>query len=154
MASGRAQFFPAYNVVKSWLAVWDQLMDGLAAAHDAAVQMIDTSIVRVHQHGACIANNGGQHGSERLPAKTVIVAKVGVLGLHDLPPQSVPAEAALSTQPGRGFLPGIALRGHLVAEIIELRHIDRVEGLGAGIDEIARDVGEVVVDAVALTEEI
>ena len=25
-----------------------------------AVQMIDTSIVRVHQHGACIANNGRQ----------------------------------------------------------------------------------------------
>jgi hypothetical protein len=35
-------------------------MDALAAAHDAAVQMIDTSIVRVHQHGACIANNSGQ----------------------------------------------------------------------------------------------
>jgi hypothetical protein len=30
-------------------------MDALAAAHDAAVQMIDTSIVRVHQHAACIA---------------------------------------------------------------------------------------------------
>jgi hypothetical protein len=29
-------------------------MDALAVAHDAAVQMIDTSIVRVHQHGACI----------------------------------------------------------------------------------------------------
>src|SRR5262249_12301571 len=26
----------------------------LPLAHDAAVQMIDTSIVRVHQHGACI----------------------------------------------------------------------------------------------------
>jgi Transposase DDE domain len=32
-------------------------MDALAAAHDVAVQMMDTSIVRVHQHGACIANN-------------------------------------------------------------------------------------------------
>jgi transposase len=31
-------------------------MDALAAGHDAAVQMIDTSIVRVHQHGACIAD--------------------------------------------------------------------------------------------------
>lgn len=30
-------------------------MDALAAAHDAAIQMIDTSIVRVHQHGACIS---------------------------------------------------------------------------------------------------
>lgn len=29
-------------------------MDALAAAHDATVQMIDTSIVRVHQHAACI----------------------------------------------------------------------------------------------------
>ena len=27
-------------------------MDALAAAHDAAVQMIDTSSVRVHQHAA------------------------------------------------------------------------------------------------------
>jgi hypothetical protein len=26
-------------------------MDALAAGHGAAVQMIDTSIVRVHQHG-------------------------------------------------------------------------------------------------------
>jgi hypothetical protein len=31
-------------------------MDALAAAHDAAVQMI----VRVHQHAACIARNRGQ----------------------------------------------------------------------------------------------
>jgi transposase len=32
-------------------------MDALAAGHDAAVQMIDTSIIRVHQHGACFADN-------------------------------------------------------------------------------------------------
>jgi transposase len=32
----------------------------LAAAHDAAVQMIDTSIVRAHQHGACITRNQRQ----------------------------------------------------------------------------------------------
>ena len=52
-----------YNRFVRWrrAGVWDRLMDALAAAHDAAVQMIDTSIVRVHQHGACIANNGGQH---------------------------------------------------------------------------------------------
>jgi hypothetical protein len=30
-------------------------MEVLAAAHDA--EMIDTSIVRVHQHGACITRN-------------------------------------------------------------------------------------------------
>src|SRR6185312_5899397 len=32
----------------------------LATAQDAAVQMIDTSIVRVHQHGACATTNQRQ----------------------------------------------------------------------------------------------
>ena len=52
-----------YNRFVRWrrAGVWDRIMDALAAAHDAAVQMIDTSIIRVHQHGACIANNSGQH---------------------------------------------------------------------------------------------
>ena len=36
------------------------VVDSLAAAHDATVQMIDTSIVRVHQHAACIAGNRSQ----------------------------------------------------------------------------------------------
>jgi hypothetical protein len=51
-----------YNrFVRWWRAgVWDQIMDALAAGHDAAVQMIDTSVVRVHQHGACIADNNHQ----------------------------------------------------------------------------------------------
>ena len=40
--------------------VWDRIMDALAAGHDAAVQMIDTSVVRVHQHGACISDNNHQ----------------------------------------------------------------------------------------------
>ena len=35
-------------------------MEALAAAHGAAVRMIDTSVVRVHQHGACIAGNSEQ----------------------------------------------------------------------------------------------
>ena len=35
-------------------------MNALAATHDAAVQMIDTSIVRVHQHAACITRNRKQ----------------------------------------------------------------------------------------------
>ena len=48
-----------YNRFVRWrrAGVWDQIMDALAAGHDAAVQMIDTSVVRVHQHGACIADN-------------------------------------------------------------------------------------------------
>ena len=40
--------------------VWAKIMSALAGAHDAAVQMIDTSIVRVHQHGACINRNRKQ----------------------------------------------------------------------------------------------
>ena len=35
--------------------VWSRIIKALAGAHDTAVQMIDTSIVGVHQHGACIA---------------------------------------------------------------------------------------------------
>ena len=42
-----------YNCFVRWrrAGVWSRIMEALAAAHDAAVQMIDTSIVRVHQHG-------------------------------------------------------------------------------------------------------
>ncbi len=35
-------------------------MSALTAGHDTAVQMIDTSIVRVHQHGPCVAGNSEQ----------------------------------------------------------------------------------------------
>jgi transposase len=41
--------------------IWDRIMDALAAGHDGAVQMIDISVVRVHQHGACIADNNHQN---------------------------------------------------------------------------------------------
>jgi transposase len=37
--------------------IWDKVMEARAAGHDAAVQMIDTSVVRVHQHAASIADN-------------------------------------------------------------------------------------------------
>ena len=51
-----------YNRFVRWrrAGVWDRIMEALAASHDAAVQMIDTSVVRVHQHGACIAGNKQQ----------------------------------------------------------------------------------------------
>jgi transposase len=51
-----------YNRFVRWrqAGVWDRIMDALAGAHDAAVQMIDTSVVRVHQHGSCIAGNREQ----------------------------------------------------------------------------------------------
>jgi transposase len=42
-----------YNRFVRWrrAGVWARIMNALASAHDAAVQMINTSIVRVHQHG-------------------------------------------------------------------------------------------------------
>ena len=51
-----------YNRFVRWrrAGVWDKIMEALAAGHDAAVQMIDTSVVRVHQHGACISDNSHQ----------------------------------------------------------------------------------------------
>ena len=51
-----------YNRFVRWrrAGVWDRIMNTLSADHDAAVQMIDTSIVRVHQHGACVAGNKRQ----------------------------------------------------------------------------------------------
>ena len=49
----------SYNRFVRWrrAGVWSRIMSALATTHDASVQMIDTSIVRVHQHAACIARN-------------------------------------------------------------------------------------------------
>jgi transposase len=43
-----------YNRINRWrkVGVWDRLMDAIVSAHDGDVQMIDTSVVRVHQQGA------------------------------------------------------------------------------------------------------
>ncbi len=62
--------------------VWDRIMNSLSLAHDAGVQMIDTSIVRVHQHGACIAANSEQlMGRSRGGLTTKIHAVVDSRGL-------------------------------------------------------------------------
>jgi transposase len=73
-----------YNRFVRWrrAGVWDQIMDALAADHDAAVQMIDTTVVRVHQHGACIAGNKEQHmGRSRGGLTSKIHAVVDANGL-------------------------------------------------------------------------
>jgi transposase len=43
-----------YNRFNRWrkAGVWDRLMDAIVKAHDGDVQMIDSSVVRVHQQGA------------------------------------------------------------------------------------------------------
>jgi transposase len=73
-----------YNRFVRWrrAGVWDEIMDALAAGHDAAVQMIDTSVVRVHQHGACVADNNHQDmGRSRGGLTSKIHAVVDTNGL-------------------------------------------------------------------------
>jgi transposase len=47
-----------YNRFTRWrkAGVWDKLMDAIIAAHDGKVQMIDSSVVRVHQQAAAQKN--------------------------------------------------------------------------------------------------
>jgi transposase len=73
-----------YNRFVRWrrAGVWGRIMDALATAHDASVQMIDTSIVRVHQHGACIIRNRRQSmGRSRGGLTSKIHAVVDTNGL-------------------------------------------------------------------------
>jgi len=51
-----------YNRFVRWrrAGVWESIMRALTVAQYAAVQMIDTSMVRVHQHAACIADSTEQ----------------------------------------------------------------------------------------------
>ena len=57
-------------------------MAALSATYDATLQMIDTSVVRVHQHAACIAGNRTQQmGRSRSGLSTKIHAVVDGKGL-------------------------------------------------------------------------
>ncbi len=65
MARSAGELWALYDLLQSLYSVaragvWGRIMDSLTAVHDPAVQMIDTSVVRVHQHGACIAANSEQ----------------------------------------------------------------------------------------------
>src|SRR6478752_8455205 len=86
--SHRSQAFgpytTCYNRFVRWrrAGVWGRIIDALATAHDASVQMIDTSIVRVHQHGACITRNQRQSmGRSRGGLTSKIHAVVDTNGL-------------------------------------------------------------------------
>jgi transposase len=43
-----------YNRFNRWrkAGIWDRMMDAIVKAHDGKVQMIDSSLVRVHQHAS------------------------------------------------------------------------------------------------------
>jgi transposase len=93
-----------YNRFVRWrrAGVWSRIMDALAAAHDAAVQMIDTPIVRVHQHAACIACNKRQSmGRSRGGLTSKIHAVVDSSGL--------PVRLALTTGEAIGLPPNSCL---------------------------------------------
>ncbi len=71
-----------YNRFVRWrkAGIWDRIMDAPAAGHGAGVQMIDTSVVRVHRHGACIADNNHQDmGRSRGGLTSKIHAVLGAL---------------------------------------------------------------------------
>jgi transposase len=53
-----------YNRFVRWRAagIWDSIMEALAEAHDGSVQMIDASIIRVHQHGGCAGRRNKTDG--------------------------------------------------------------------------------------------
>jgi transposase len=73
-----------YNRFIRWrrAGAWARIMSALAGAHDTAVQMIDTSIVRVHQHAACVIRNTRQSmGRSRGGLTTKIHALVDANGL-------------------------------------------------------------------------
>ena len=78
-----------YNRFVRWrrAGVWDRIMDALAAGHDAAVQMIDTSVVRVHQDGACVADNNHQDmGRSRGGLTSKIHAVVDTMACRSISP--------------------------------------------------------------------
>ena len=77
---------PIYHLLQPFRSlrragVWGRIMNALVGAHNAAVQMIDTSIVRVHQHGACITRNRRQSMGSRGRLTIKIHAIVDTIGL-------------------------------------------------------------------------
>ena len=84
LPDGFGPYTTCYNRFVRWrrAGVWGRIMGALATAHDASVQMIDTSIVRVHQHGACIIRNRRQSmGRSRGGLTSKIHAVVDTNGL-------------------------------------------------------------------------
>ena len=73
-----------YNRFNRWrkVAVWDDILRAITDSHDADVQMLDTSIVRVHQHASCIAKSESNcTGHSRGGLTTKIHAVVDAKGL-------------------------------------------------------------------------
>ena len=54
LAGRYGPYTTVYNRFIRWrkAGIWDRMMDAIVKAHDGKVQMIDSSIVRVHQHAS------------------------------------------------------------------------------------------------------
>jgi transposase len=105
LPEGIGPYTTCYNRFVRWrmAGIWDLIMEALAEAHDGSVQMIDTSIVRVHQHGGCAG--GGETrlmGRSRGGLTTKIHACVDTNGM--------PVRLELTT--------GEALDNRLVTELL------------------------------------
>jgi len=74
-----------YNRFVRWrkAGVWDRLMDAITAAHDGAIQMIDSTSVRAHQQAATAKRGGADHclGRSRGGLTTKIQVVVDAQGL-------------------------------------------------------------------------
>lgn len=59
-----------YNRFVRWrkLGVWDHLFEAVSAAYDGDLQSVDSSSIRVHQHGA-----NGKKGGRRIPPKGTLL---------------------------------------------------------------------------------
>ena len=66
--------YDCYNRFVRWRkeSVWDRLFDAVSKAYDGDVQMIDSSSIRVHQHGA-----NGKKGARRVPPPGVSLTTNG-----------------------------------------------------------------------------
>jgi transposase len=60
-----------YNRFVRWrkIGVWDRIFDAVSKAYDGKVQMIDSSSIRVHQHGANGKASGENGWNKRAPRK-------------------------------------------------------------------------------------
>ena len=66
-----------YNRFVRWakIGVWDRIFEAISKAYDGDLQMIDSSSIRVHQHGA-----NDKKGSEEASSATGDVAGSGCMG--------------------------------------------------------------------------
>jgi len=94
-----------YNHFNRWRepGIWDNISMAMTDSHDADIQMLDTSIVRVHQHASCIAKSESNcTGRSRGGLTTKIHAVVDANGLP-LRWRLAPGKTTTVCSPAAGF---------------------------------------------------